>query len=76
MSYTNPGPAVTTGSTVGGLNSPDTMGASPDSLISFHGATPIAQQTVTGARDDGTALASLLTALANLGLIVDDSTAT
>lgn len=36
-------------------------------------AVPI---NVTGARDDGSALASLLTALATLGLITDSSTAT
>ena len=50
------------------------MGKSVSELISFHGVTPVAQQTVTGARDDGTALASLLTALEALGLIVDSST--
>lgn len=32
--------------------------------------------SVTGARDDGTALASLLTALATIGLITDNSTET
>jgi hypothetical protein len=42
--------------------------------LGFHGATPVGQQTVTGSRTDGTALASLLTALANLGLIVDETT--
>ncbi len=42
--------------------------------LGFHGATPVARQTVTGSRADGTALASLLTALAKLGLIVDAST--
>ncbi|MFE0801089.1 hypothetical protein [Streptomyces sp. NPDC058812] len=43
--------------------------------VGFHGATPVAQQTVTGSCTDGTALANLLTALANVGLIVDGSTA-
>jgi hypothetical protein len=42
--------------------------------LGFHGAVPVARQTVTGSRTDGTALASLLTALATLGLIVDEST--
>lgn len=42
--------------------------------LGFYGATPVAQQTVTGSRTDGTALASLLTVLANLGLIIDAST--
>lgn len=42
--------------------------------LAFHGATPVGRQTVTGSRTDGTALASLITALANLGLIVDETT--
>jgi hypothetical protein len=42
--------------------------------IGFFGATPIAQPTVTGSRGGNAALASLLTALADLGLIVDSST--
>jgi hypothetical protein len=43
--------------------------------LGFHGATPVTQQTVTGSRGDGTALANLLTALDALGLIVDGSSA-
>jgi hypothetical protein len=43
--------------------------------LGFHGATPVGQQTVTGSRGDGTALANLLTALDALGLIVDGSSA-
>ncbi|WP_406418046.1 hypothetical protein [Streptomyces sp. NBC_01614] len=43
--------------------------------LGFHGATSVAQQTVTGSRGDGTALADLLTKLANVGLIVDGSSA-
>jgi hypothetical protein len=43
--------------------------------VGFHGATPVAQQTVTGSIGDGTALANLLTALDALGLIVDGSSA-
>jgi len=43
--------------------------------VGFFGATPAGQQTVTGSRADGTALASLLTALANLGFIDDQTTA-
>ena len=42
---------------------------------SAYGAAPAAKPTVTGARDDGTALADLLTELATLGLITDSSTA-
>lgn len=43
MSYVNPGPAVTTGSTDIGLGSPQTVGTDEDSLIAFYGATPVAQ---------------------------------
>lgn len=43
--------------------------------LGFHGANPIAKQTVTGSRGGNAALVSLLTALANLGLITDGSTA-
>jgi hypothetical protein len=43
------------------------------SAIGFHGATAIAKPTVTGSRSANAALASLLTALANYGLIVDSS---
>lgn len=42
--------------------------------LGFHGATPVAQQTVTGSRGGNAALASLLTKLANLGLVVDSTT--
>ncbi|MER5750593.1 GDSL-type esterase/lipase family protein [Streptomyces sp. NPDC002088] len=41
----------------------------------FNGATPVARQTVAGSRADGTALASLLTAVAATGLITDSSSA-
>lgn len=43
--------------------------------LGFHGAASVAQQTVTGSRGGNAALASLLTKLATLGLIVDGSTA-
>ncbi|MFE9398651.1 hypothetical protein [Streptomyces flavidovirens] len=43
--------------------------------LGFHGAAPITKQTVTGSWADGSAGASLATALANLGLIVDNTTA-
>ncbi|MFD4921160.1 hypothetical protein ACFWNE_07550 [Streptomyces goshikiensis] len=43
--------------------------------IGFHGATPITRQTVSGSRADGTAAASLLSAMATLGLVTDSSTA-
>ena len=41
--------------------------------IGFFGATPAAKPTVTGSRGGNAALASLLTALATLGLITDSS---
>lgn len=43
--------------------------------VGLYGATPVAQQTVSGSRADGTAAASLLSALATLGLVTDSSTA-
>lgn len=43
-------------------------------LAGFFGATPTAQPTVTGSRTTGAALDNLLTALANLGLITDNTT--
>lgn len=41
--------------------------------LGFNGATPVAKPTVSGSRGSNAALASLLTALANLGLITDSS---
>jgi hypothetical protein len=43
--------------------------------LGFNGTFPITKPTVTGSRAGNAALASLLTALANYGLIVDSSTA-
>ena len=42
--------------------------------VAFHGATPVAQQDITGSRGGNAALANLLTALATLGLITDSTT--
>jgi hypothetical protein len=42
--------------------------------LGFFGATPIAKPTVTGSRGGNAALASLLTTLANQGLLTDSST--
>ena len=44
-----------------------------DATVSFFGATPQGKQTVSGSRGGNEALASLLTALSNLGLITDSS---
>ena len=43
-------------------------------LISFYGGTPAAKPTITGSRGGNAALASLLTALAGLGLLTDSTT--
>ena len=43
--------------------------------LAFNGATPITKPTVTGSRGGNAALASLITALAQLGLITDSTTA-
>lgn len=40
----------------------------------FFGAAPVARQTVSGAKGGNAALASLITALANLGIITDNTT--
>lgn len=44
-------------------------------MIGFLGASAVIRQVITGSRSDGTAFANLLTALANLGLITDSTTA-
>jgi hypothetical protein len=43
--------------------------------LGFHGADPVAKQTVAGSRDGNAALASLITALATLGLVTDGTSA-
>lgn len=45
------------------------------SSLGFYNASPVSKPTITGSRGDGTALASLLTQLASLGLITDSTTA-
>jgi hypothetical protein len=49
------------------------LGAS-GSPLGFFGATPTGQPTVAGSKDDSTALASLIAALASLGLLRDQTT--
>jgi hypothetical protein len=46
-----------------------------DNTLGFNNATAIAKPTVTGSRSANAALASLLTALANYGLVTDSSSA-
>lgn len=49
------------------------LGASATDVIAFYGATPAAKPTITGSKGSNAALASLITALATLGLLVDSS---
>ena len=55
---------------------PSVLISNADGKVGFFGAAPLVKQTVTGARDDGTALEDLLEKLAAIGLIVDATTAT
>ena len=48
--------------------------ATGDGKLAFFGGTPQAKPTVTGSKGGNAALASLLTQLANLGLITDSTT--
>ena len=50
------------------------IGTSSSQKLGLFGATPIVRPTVSGSRGGNAALASLLMALANLGLIVDSTT--
>lgn len=51
------------------------LGKSSTDKIGFYGVgTPVAKQTVTGAKGANEALTSLLTALAALGIITDSTT--
>jgi len=50
------------------------FGTSNLQKMGFFNATPIVQPTVTGAKGGNVALTNLLTALANLGLLVDSTT--
>lgn len=68
-------PSVTLATVTQHLGNGAVVVTDADGAIGFYGATPAAKATVTGARDDGTALASLLDALEAMGLIVDSSTA-
>ena len=61
----------------GGNTSGIKIGLETDQTLGFYGSVGVVKPTVSGARDDGEgALASLLTALADLGLIVNSTTAT
>lgn len=54
------------------VNGPVIVAASGGTL-GFYGHAPAAKPTVSGSRGSNAALASLLTALAGLGLLVDSS---
>jgi hypothetical protein len=62
----------------------DAAGANPTLLlrpggvggrVGFYGTTPIAKQVLSGDRSDGTALTNLITLLAALGLLSDETSA-
>jgi len=48
--------------------------ASASTFLAFYGSAPVPRQTVFGSRGGNAALASLLTALDTMGLIIDSST--
>jgi hypothetical protein len=74
------GATITGGATVNGLaslNSGATIAGNlqhTGSQLGFYGKSPVQRPAVTGARCDGTALASLLHQLDQMGLIQDQST--
>lgn len=57
----------------GGARGSILIGTAAGMVLGFHGSLGATQQTVTGSRGGNAALASLLTALATIGLIVDGS---
>lgn len=61
-------------STAGGVSGAGDLKINFDA-IGFYNTAPATKQAITGTRDSNAALASLLTALATLGLITDSSTA-
>lgn len=76
------GAAFTMASAVGGGNKVTTHsyveyfgGHKFTGNVGFNGTNPIAQPTVTGSRGGNAALASLVTALASYGLVIDSTTA-
>jgi hypothetical protein len=66
--------SIGTGGTIA-LNRNVVVGDTTTRTVGFYGSGGQAQQTVTGSRGGNAALADLLTKLANLGLIVDGTTA-
>ncbi len=67
----NPGPASTTGSIIGGLGSPFSVGATTGSLVSFYGVTPIAQRSLAAQATSlvGTASSTAIDTLTKAAII-------
>jgi hypothetical protein len=66
MSYTNPGPSVTTGDTRTGLASPWGAGQDANSLVGFYGATPVAQRASSFQASSVVSVSSNITIAASL----------
>jgi hypothetical protein len=60
---------------IAGTTAPAPLVRASEGKLAFNNTAPIAKPTVTGSRGGNAALASLLTALANYGLITDSTTA-
>lgn len=67
----NPGPAITTGSTIGGLGSPYSVGATTASLVSFYGVTPVEQRSLAAQATSlvGTASSTAIDTLTKAAII-------
>lgn len=68
------------GTTTDGMTAGGSLAIAKDlahrgTLVGFFNTAPAAKPTITGSRGGNTALASLLTALATLGLITDNTSA-
>jgi hypothetical protein len=63
------GHSGTSGASTVEINSPLKL----DSSVGFYGTSPQTQPTITGSKGSNAALASLITALASLGLVIDST---
>jgi hypothetical protein len=50
------------------------MGKSATEKIAFYGATPVVRPVISGIVSSATCLSTIVTALANLGLVTDSTT--
>lgn len=59
-----------------GYNAPDglQMGKSTSEKLGFYGTAPIARPTISGIVSTSACLSTIVTALANLGLVTDSTT--